>query len=84
MIATTIHSSIYTLPSVHRLVLDSPPISNRRCVRGPRTCPLFFGGVGCCVARQVAEALDAKTADVVLVGGGLWDALHGGGDLKGD
>eukprot|EP00903_Cladosiphon_okamuranus_P018236 g16775.t1 len=32
---------------------------------------------------RVTEAFAAKTADVVLIGGGLWDALHGEGDLEG-
>lgn len=32
----------------------------------------------------MGEAFDTKTADIILVGGGLWDALNGGGDLEGD
>ncbi|CAM9317992.1 unnamed protein product [Scytosiphon promiscuus] len=32
---------------------------------------------------RVSETFDQKEADVVLIGGGLWDALNGEGDLQG-
>ncbi|CBN78469.1 conserved unknown protein [Ectocarpus siliculosus] len=33
--------------------------------------------------ERVAEALDMSGVDIVLIGGGLWDALNGEGDLEG-